>query len=294
MSIGSALTTMTVPSTILLPTDFTARCDRSLTRALQLARAWGASLVLLHVLNDSHNSSASKSEDIARAQARLQGEVRDESVAVQTHIATGDVAEAILGASRTFGADLIVTGISRRDEFADFIVGSTVERLARISRLPILVVKERAAKPYDNIMVATDFSGCSADALRAAITMFPDARFSLVHAYHVQLEILRDREEQAGVKQAVIATELEAFLASLDIRDDLRANLDVNVDYGHVCQVGRDHAQTSEADLAVVGTRGRSGLVSTLLGSKARALVECLPCDVLMVPQTLRPVSQSG
>lgn len=278
----------TDPCTILLPTDFTERCERSRERALQLARAWGAKLVLLHVLRDSSAPSAEKDEKIAQARARLQNEAQDESTPIESHIAVGDVAAAILDASAKFAVDLIVTGISRRDEFADFIVGSTVERVGRASRLPVLVVKEKAANPYCNIMVATDFSDCSAEALRAAVALFPEARFSLVHAYHVPLEALRDREVQADVRQAEIAIEFDAFRASIDLPSDVRANLDVNIDYGEVCQVGRDHMQINATDLAVVGTRGRSGLVSTLLGSKARGLVECLDCDVLMVPQRSR------
>jgi nucleotide-binding universal stress UspA family protein len=96
---------------------------------------------------------------------------------------------------------------------------------------------------------------------------------------------MRGREGPASAQQMEIAGERETILASLDLPPGVSENLDVNVDYGDVCEVARFHVQTNETDLAVVGTRGRSGLVSTVLGSTARALVECLDCDVLMVPQ---------
>lgn len=200
---------MTNPSTILLPTDFTGRCDRARDRAVQLARDCGARLVLMHVLSDGSGSRTEHNDDIARVQSRLRNEVRDDGIAVVTHTATGDVAQAILDASATFEADLIVTGISRRDGLGDYIVGSTVERVARTSRLPVLVVKETAAQPYRSVMVATDFSGPSADAFHAAAAMFPTAQFWLVHAYHVRLEALRGREGPAAAQQAEIAAELD-------------------------------------------------------------------------------------
>lgn len=200
---------MTNPSTILLPTDFTGRCDRARDRAAQLARDCGARLVLMHVLSDGSGSRTEHNDDIARVQSRLRNEVRDDGIAVVTHTATGDVAQAILDASATFEADLIVTGISRRDGLGDYIVGSTVERVARTSRLPVLVVKETAAQPYRSVMVATDFSGPSADAFHAAAAMFPTAQFWLVHAYHVRLAALRGREGPAAAQQAEIAAELD-------------------------------------------------------------------------------------
>src|SRR3546814_13485193 len=47
----------------------------------------------------------------------------------------------------------------------------------------------------------------------------------------------------------------------------------------------RSHVQTNAVDLAVIGTHGRSALATAMLGSTARALVGCLECDVLLVPQ---------
>lgn len=60
------------------------------------------------------------------------------------------------------------------------------------------------------------------------------------------------------------------------------------MDYGDVCQVARDQVQANGVDLAVVGTHGRSALATAMLGSTARALVGCLECDVLLVPQNSR------
>ena len=279
---------MVTPQTILLPTDFTGRCDRSRDRAVLLARAWDARLVLLHVLEDDATIPWDREEAMDRAQAKLGSEVQNNDIAICTRVAFGDVTSTILDVAAEFSVDLIVTGISRKDELGDFLIGTTVERLARRAGLPLLIVKGRAEDEYRQLMAATDFSECSRTALITAVDLFPSAAITLVHAYHVRLEALRGREGPAAAQQAEIAMELDAFLNATALPHGTQALIDVNVDYGDVCQVARDHVQANVVDLAVIGTHGRSALATAMLGSTARALVGCLECDVLLVPQSSR------
>lgn len=219
---------------------------------------------------------------------RLRGEVKGEAIAVETCLATGDVAEAVLEASAAHMTNIVVTGISRHDEIGDFFIGTTVERVIRQACVPVLVVKERVEQHYRRVMVATDFSDCSGLALRTAIAMFPAAELTLLHAYRVQLEALRGREGPAPQRQAEIAFGLDAFLEKSGLPVDVRDRLEINVDYGEVCRVATDHVKSSDTDLAVLGTHGRSALATAVLGSTARALLSRLDCDVLLVRQAAK------
>lgn len=280
---------MTVPKTILLPTDFSGRCDRPRERAIQLAREWGARLVIIHVLPESaRGAGAVAEENIARVEAQLRVEVQAPGIQIATRLAFGNVVEEILNAAAEFAADLIVMGISRHDEIGDFIVGTTVERVVQHSSVPTLVVKERIGPHYSNLLVGTDFSDCSMVALQTAFDLFPAAKITLLHAYQVRREALRTRDGPAGDRQADIAFDLEAFLDKADLLGDTRDRLEINVDYGDVCSVAGDHARTSGTDLTVIGTRGRSGLVADVLGSTGRALISCLDCDLLLVRRDQR------
>ncbi|ARR57595.1 MULTISPECIES: universal stress protein [Sphingomonadales] len=275
------------PRTILFPTDFSGRCDRARDRAIQLASEWRAHLVLLHVQRDPDPADMLDGLQAAesRLHARLRAEVADPDIPVETRLATGAVSQAVLEASTACGADLIVTGISRHDDIGDFLIGTTVERMIRHAHAPVLIVKEKTQHHYRRVLVATDFSGCSAQALRTAMAAFPAAEITLVHAYHVPLEALRGREGPAAALQARIAYDLDAFLDRTDLPADARDRLDINVDYGEVCEVVRNHVKLSETDLAVIGTHGRSALTVAVLGSTARALLSRLDCDVLLVRQ---------
>jgi len=276
-----------MPKTILLPTDFSGRCDRPRERAIQLAREWGARLIILHVLPDPASAAEALEgqEAAARAEARLCTEVQAQDLEVATRLTFGDVAKEILKASAEIAADLIVMGLSRYDDIGDYIVGTTVERVIRHASASTLVVKEKTGRHYRNLLVGTDFSTCSIVALRAAFALFPAASVTLLHAYEVRLSGLRGRDGPAEKKQAEIAFDLEAFLDRSDLPREVLDRIEVNVDYGDVCKVAGDHVRTSGTDLTVIGAQGRSGLVAAVLGSTARDLMAGLDCDLLLVRQ---------
>ena len=113
------------PKRLLVATDLTPACDRALDRALQLARAWGAELHVLHVIPRNVDMSPRErlwdAPWIARADpteavkgAILRDLVKspaDPDVAV--HVAAGSASEAILDTVAEQGCDLIVIGTSR-------------------------------------------------------------------------------------------------------------------------------------------------------------------------------------
>ncbi len=162
-----------MPKTILFPTDFSGRCDRPRDRAIQLAREWGARLIVLHVLPEPASAAETVEgrETAARAEARLSTEVQAQDLEVATRLTFGDVAKKILKASAEIAADLIVMGLSRYDEIGDYVVGTTVERVIQHGSVSTLVVKEKAGPHYRNLLVGTDFSTCSMIALRAAFAV---------------------------------------------------------------------------------------------------------------------------
>ena len=276
----------TRPHRILFATDFSGRCDRALGRSLRLARRWRSRLILFHVLEPPHDELTQEEREAEerRITAQLRSEAADAGIEVETRIATGSVPAAIAEAAEEVGAELIVTGVAHHDELGDFVLGTTVDRLVRHSKVPVLVVKQRPLADYRSILVATDFSDCSATALEVAAANFPEAALSLAHAYHVPLEPLLGREAQAPALQARIAEQLAEFLEQLHLPAGVRERIDFQVDYGETRQAIAGLVRSAEADLAVLGTHGRSALVEAVIGSNARALLESLPCDVMLVP----------
>ena len=143
-------------SRILVPTDFSATSDLALDYAREIAQRFGASLHLLHVLEDPfvHGPFASEAlidetADVRRtiledARARLARRVQrreGEVAAASAQIVSGHSAETIVKHARQLGADLIVMGTHGRTGLAHLLIGSVAERVFRTAPCPVMTVR---------------------------------------------------------------------------------------------------------------------------------------------------------
>jgi nucleotide-binding universal stress UspA family protein len=288
------------PKTIVFASDLSSRCDRALDRTAQLANAWGAKVVVVHVLDPREESpSQSRLEDlpswrrppnradVVRAQIRRDviGNLPDFEVRVEE----GDPASRIDAVARAVGADLIVIGVARDETFGRYLLGATVDRLVRHTPVPVLVVKRRA-RPYREILVATDFSESSRHALDAAVSFFPDAPKTLLHAFEVPFASFLDTGNFREQFRVMEHEACEAFVAGAALTPEQQRNLKVLVEHGAPERMVRAYMQDRDVDLVVLGTHGRSATFDALIGSTARRILEAAPGDVLLVrePRSVR------
>jgi nucleotide-binding universal stress UspA family protein len=142
---------------ILAPLDDSAGASRVLDEAVSLARACGATLRLLHVVDDYPalvRMTSAENYERLRRELRVHGE-NLLSVATRTalerHAATESVlrevahrrvADLILEEAASAGCDLIVMGTHGRRGLAHLMLGSEAETVARSSPVPVLLVRE--------------------------------------------------------------------------------------------------------------------------------------------------------
>ena len=144
---------------ILVPVDFSPHSDRALRYAARLAALLGASVELIHVVDNPFASGAWTSEVyvpnlpemlqslIADANKRLtplKSMVASEKVNVETNVLTGQPAYTITDHARSGGFDLIVMGTHGRTGFSHMFMGSVAERVVRRAPCPVLTVRETA------------------------------------------------------------------------------------------------------------------------------------------------------
>ena len=136
------------------------------------------------------------------------------------------------------------------------------------------------------ILVATDFSPPSDDALTAAVE-FARQVGAVVEIVHVEellaagipLGLAYDNDQSA--RAARVDEEL-ARRAQLVTKAGVRVEIKILEGDPVVQIVG--HARETGADLIVLGTHGRRGLSYALLGSVAQRVLQRSPCPVLTVP----------
>ena len=158
---------MTRITRILVPTDFSATADAALDYAYVLAERFGASLELLHVLDDPFvvdgmaaeayisEAPALRTAMLQDAKERLRHRAapRETIPRIETEVLFGHGARTIAEYAAERGIDLIVMGTHGRTGFAHLLLGSVAERLVRTSPCPVLTVRQPEARAHRTELV---------------------------------------------------------------------------------------------------------------------------------------------
>jgi nucleotide-binding universal stress UspA family protein len=278
---------------ILAATDFSTRSNRALRQAGLLARAAGAELDIVHVVDDDVpqqllDMDRREAGRILAEQIQTMPELGD--VRCRPIVVAGDPFDAILQTAATIKPDLIVMGQHRRLLLRDILVGTTIERVVRARSFPVLMVNNEAQRRYERIVVAVDMSEASAQAISAArkVGLF-QVRPTLLHAFEAaakgRMKIGDARqmaiEDHVAQERERARAEVISFVESHELHDETWPLL---VEEGHAREVLFRAMRETRPDLLVMGTRGRSRLLTALLGSVAEECLRSLEVDVLAVP----------
>ncbi|WP_298231256.1 universal stress protein [uncultured Azohydromonas sp.] len=278
------------PQRLLLATDLSARCDRALDRAAQLALQWGAELVALHVLDPSVSpdqtlawiGGANQAELLQVAAQQLSRDLGQVNVPVAMRLGTGrDVADTVAETATRDHAGLVVTAVSQGGALRQFLLGSTVERLARSLSQPLLVVRKRSHGPYQRVLVASDFSPSSRHALQTAAQLFPGVELVVYHACMTTPVGLAGAVPTGAGNTEAAQRECAAFVASSALPGSVKVRC--VIEEGAIETTLARYVRRHDIELVVMGSRGRGAVMSLLLGSTAARLLEWLPCDTLLV-----------
>ena len=125
---------------------------------------------------------------------------------------------------------------------------------------------------------------CWYTALQMAVRFFPGQSLYLLHASEPPYAgMVDDQAKHADQHRALKAQELQQFLDSVFLPDEDRRRLVPLIEAGAPQPIIRDYAQQHEADLIVLGTRGRGAVMEAIVGSTAKSILATLPCDALVV-----------
>jgi nucleotide-binding universal stress UspA family protein len=146
---------------VLTPVDFSIASAIALKTAVDLTRRHDARLTLVHALRETTQSlvfSGSEAWELVRrlpaqrdaVAARLRRKAASFGAGnVETAVVTGIADGAILDSAERSGADVMVIGVARRSWLDRLVFGSTLRRVLRRTRIPVLVVPVTAgAHPW--------------------------------------------------------------------------------------------------------------------------------------------------
>lgn len=289
---------------ILLATDLSEGAARAFEWAALLASRHDAMLEIVHAIDVGSGSRSiplAILDRVAGGLADLERTARERGAEVRSRHRRGRSWEVILEAAETSGADLIVVGSRGTTPYSAVRLGSTADRIVRMSPTPVLTVHgddtwRDGAKRSCTILVATDFSpetyAAAATALRLGYGGTHRCRLVLVHAWYPVGAFATDGAEgmlslAAWPEAEAAGEELERFAA---IYRDRGVEVETIVRAGYPATVIETAASEVGADLIALGTHGRTGLARLMIGSVAERVLHHARCPVLTTRRLVEEV----
>jgi nucleotide-binding universal stress UspA family protein len=279
---------------VLVATDFSEQSRIAIRRAAQICLEHGAQLNLLHVVEDLPTPEfLSSDQHLEKAKRQLENEVvsAPQGMDCRCQIETGKIFSTIIRSARKIMADLIVVGAHGHHSLRDNFLGTTAEKLVHKMAFPILVVKQPFQSAYRRVLVPTDFSDASRQALSATTLLAPGAGIDLLHVYGIWGE---EQLSMAGAGEKAEQYRQRTELWAMTSMDKWRLGIDLAghpvrqyVRKGYASSAIAQFAANRKNDLVAMGTVRRSGVFNVLLGNVTENTLRTVPCDILIVPQNV-------
>lgn len=216
----------------------------------------------------------------ALAEARKLAE--SEKALIKTVCEEGEIFQRIVDVAEADNCDLIVMGRRGMHPVGRAFVGSVAARVIGYSSKDILVVPEKVAVEWKNIVFATDGSKYSNAAAEKAI--------AFARSYGGELKVISivdvPTEYYAEAPKAVedLTRKAKGFVE--DVKKKAEAygiKASTFTGEGETYQVITDFAEKENADVIILGSHGRTGIRRLLMGSVTEKVIGYAPCPVLIV-----------
>ena len=245
-------TEATRPRCIFMASDLSARCDRTLARAALFARARYSHLTVAHVVHAAEVAA----HDLLSSEAPSRRRPESWSQALD----------------RALRADLAAEGMAATSRV---VVGSTAD-----------AVLQGAAEDGAGLIVLAIAKDARMDRIQLGSTVDTRVRRSRVPVLNVRRRargayrhvVTANDSWRAAVTQARASHLTKAALPA-----SVEAALHRVLERGSAETLLPDCAARADVDVVVLGSQGRSGLATALLGSTAGNLLHTLDCDTLVV-----------
>ena len=280
---------------ILMATDFSKASERALEYAASLARRYGSTIFLTHViaLDDypmvSPEYAASEIQKM-HAEAKLGfREILKSGRMIELEykvlIQEGQLWPALQEVIKAYDIDLLVVGTHGIGAVQKVLIGSGAEEIFRKARVPVLTVGPHSADEplyemeFKNILFATDF-GRSAQWEADYAVSLAEKHCSRLRVVHVLPHPEAYGEEVISITKGNRMSELRELMAN---RSELHCKLDFEVVAGEPVEEILRIAEETKADLIVMGAKARSSLAGNVPNTKAYRVVCGAHCPVLTV-----------
>lgn len=271
---------------ILIPVDLSGNTENALVYASELVKNSGASVYLFNAaplpefyvseLDDYAKFEKEYKSVIKRihgsALAKLQDTGKrffDKSTRVVCRaVLTKNIYNEILDYSETLNPDLIIMG--EGDDKDHLRIGANTERVLRLTKIPVLVIRKKAGVKLRKVVFSSDFRKNSVEVFRKAAEFIEGGR--------TQVRLLFVNTKSEFEEYETVKERIEKFRKpfSYDFSVVIRAGKSVESSIVK-------YAESIDADLIVIGNKRKKGLSLYFTNRAAEGVVNLSGIPVLVV-----------
>ncbi len=275
----------------------------AIQRSIWLARHTGAELTFVCVLDFSEHIRHLEESDHARVTQTVESaahqvltEVTDwakrKGVVAQSKLLIGKESVEIIREVLRARHDLVISGSGNMGAVDRLFLGSTAMKLLRRCPCPVWLTKLSTPPETINILVASDLSDVSGDALSLAVGLgrLIDAHIHLLHAVDFPL----DRWNSTGLSDETteryhraVRAEAEKSLYQQLQQTDYRTlphGVQVHIVDELLPEVAiLDFIEKNNIHMLIMGTVARAGIPGMVMGNHAERLLPLVPCSILAI-----------
>ncbi len=196
----------------------------------------------------------------------------------------GKIPDDILKWAKAKDIDLILMGKKTGTKTADKIPG----KIAKMSNSSILIYPSDSKKTINKIVVLVDFSEHSKTAVQAAIAMgkHKPVEITCLHVYNLPIGWYKTGKSKEDYTTILGGNAEKSYKKLLEGMEQGNASITLEsrfADEESPAKVMYKFAENSEADMLVIGSKGRTQAAEVLLGSMAVKILELDKTIPLMV-----------
>lgn len=277
---------------ILVGLDVIEKSNNVLKRALSLANEHKASLVIVHAVRTpwlelpNYFTSKDITIDTESITKEIEKKIKPLNKAFKVpyfvFVKEGNADDIILYESKLNQVEMIVIGAHSKLKGRKGFLGTTAQKVANKSHLPVLIVKNSVKTPYKSIIAPTDFEVQSKQSVLFAKDIFPDSKINIVNAFEtIYMEgpyavVGRDLSQYNEVAKSCAKKDLKDFMEAVSVKKGKVIDGEFYTKEALV-----NYIKEGSYDLVVLGSRGTSGF-NALLGSVATYVLRETTTDVLV------------
>jgi nucleotide-binding universal stress UspA family protein len=273
---------------ILLATDFSEASMKALPYAANIARKFGAKILVCHVITPTPVSAGA----VQAAQYVYEAEVENANrvfantelwkdltgLEKKTLLPSGIFADALVETIAENDIDLVVSGTHGRTGLTRLLLGSTAEEICRVASCPVLTVGpllEPDKKTIERILMLTDLSDESRASLPYVVQLAQKYGAS-VTVLHVLPEETATNPDAKELSEPIRRTMVHAYEESFR-----GLNVQYVIQSGEIVPTILGFAQQQRADLIALGIRNAFLPGFQLRSSVAYRVISGAHCPVL-------------